>query len=677
MSDNPHRLGTSSEHAFHGQAIDRDRPLQFRLDGRLIHGFAGDTVLSAALASGIDAVGTRSGCSIALSMRHAPAIVPSALARDPQQALPVERTPATDGADYVVIGRRRQRGALTRLLRPGSQSLGLDLDQEGALPRPWRATVGAAGPEMDLVVVGGGVAGMGAALAGARRGLRVALIEATPRLGGHARLFGTQDGEETPDHNIAHLSETIGRTEAITVFTSAEVFALRPGLVRLHQVQMLDGAPAGRVIDIKTAHIVLATGTVERLPLFPGNRLPGIAGTLEAFELAHHYGVWPGRSAFIATSSSPAYRLAMLASDAGIRVPRIADVRQHPQSRFLEFSKAYGITLAPGTIPASAGPAPRSEGLLVRPRLAINGFGRVEASLAVDRLVVCGGWQADLTLWHVAGGTSHWNATTAKLEPCAAPQGMVLAGSAAGWVTRRGCLASGADAVDILLGRARRPVEDPVIDPIYDTPDAPTSIGDAPDDSGLPAFLDAGMHYLEWPRPPRRRSALWPPRRKHNESWTLADIPQPLSDADIAAGVQLGMIAPASAGDLARERVAMVSVTTGKTAARAEALPPLVIPPYLEGRFAEAQLWLVAPQENRLLETGTLIHAGPDETDPLHAIGVVLRNVEGAAIALVRGAPGEVASLREPGRTIAIRLVAPYRVGMNLAAALGSSAGTP
>lgn len=678
MRDNPNRLGIERDHLLQGSAIERSQPLNFRLNGREISGFAGDTVLSAVLASGIDTVGKRGGMPLALSARHAPAITFAALARDPQRALPMERTPATDGADYVTLGRRQKRSALARLLRRGGGSLGLDLDQPDPLARPWLGMPGETGPDTDLIVVGGGVSGMAAALAATRRGLRVVLIEATPRLGGHARLFGTQEGEETPDHNIARLAELIGKAEAITVLTCAEVFGLRPGVVRLHQVAIAEGMPAGRIIDIRAPHIVLATGALELLPVFPGNRLPGVTGTLEAFELAHHYGVWAGVSALFATSSSPAYRLAMLAKDAGIAVPRIIDSRPRPQSRFIEFSKAYGITLASGTVAASAALAPKRQGLMLRPRLAMEGFSQPEPVQMVDRLITCGGWQPDLTLWHMAGGESAWNAANGRLEPRNGPPGIALAGSAAGWFTRRACLASGDDAVNALLGRERNPIDDALIDPLYETPDGPAPIGDLSEPDGPPAFLDGGRHYLERPHPVQSRWPGWLPFAPRQAGWSLADTPQPLAIADIAAGVQLGAIPAASAGIVAQERVAMVGIADADDGKIQHSAAPLPLPPpYLGGRYAGAELWVVVPDEKRVLEAGTLIQADPDATDPLQAIGVVVRSLNGTAIALVAGTKGQAASAREPGRMTGIRLLTPYRDGMDLAAALGSGAGAP
>ncbi|QDZ09651.1 FAD-dependent oxidoreductase [Devosia ginsengisoli] len=661
MKGQPNRLGTGRQHHFHGSAIDRSKPLHFRLDGRVISGFAGDTVLSAALASGIDAVGRRDGALLALSSRHAPSISFAALAGDHQRALPMERTLATDGADYLTTARKTKGNPVTRLLRRYGRSLAIDIDRPDALARPWLGTPAAPGPEADLVVVGGGVAGLSAALAAAKRGLRVVLAEASPLLGGKSRLFGTQEGEETPDQAIARLSAAVAKSDAITVLTSAEAFALRPGVVRLHQVEMLDGTPGGRVIDIRARHIILATGALERLPLFPGNRLPGVVGTLEAFELAQLHGVWPGASALVATSSSPAYRLAMLATDAGITVPRIVDSRPRPQSRFIEFSKAYGITLAAGTLVASASSAPKGNGLVAMPRLSMEGFSRPEPELPVDRLVVSGGWQPDLTLWHMAGGESAWNGSSARLEPHNGPDGIVLAGSAAGWFSRSACLASGSDAVDVLLGRQRRLVEDRLIDPIYETPDAPAPIGDEPDEAAQPVFLDGGWRHIERPRKVESRWPGWLPFAPKPAGWSLADTPQPLDIADIAAGVQLGAIPAASAGIVAQERVAMVAVESGEDDIGPSAGPLPLPPAYLAGRYEGALPWLVAPNDKRLLDVGALIHANADETNPLKAIGVVLRIVDGKAIALIAGRAGQAAWVREPGRAVSIRLVEPYR----------------
>lgn len=667
------RLSTDAHHVFHGSALDRSKPLRFRLDGRLITGFAGDTVLSAAMACGTDTVGMRHDQPVALSLRHAPAILPAGRRSQPLDALPMERTPAQDGVDYVTLGKPLGSRRLHRLLRCDQRSLGLDLDDSSAMARPWLGIEGIAGPAADLVVIGGGIAGMTAALAGAKRGLRVALIEASPQLGGMAQLFGTQDGEETPEQSIARLTAAIAQSEAITVLTSSEAFALRPGMVRLHQVRIEDGRPVGHVLDIATTHVAIATGALERLPIFPGNRLPGVVGAQEAFALAQHYGIWPGQSALFATSANPAYRLATLAGDAGIAITRILDSRPQPQSRFIEFSKAYGFTLSAGSLAGAAHPA-KGRGLAIETQGTLEGSSRSEPSLVVDRLVVCGGWQPDLTLWHMAGGESQWNATTARLEPTTAPEAIVLAGSAAGWFTSRACLSSGTDAVDSLLGKSRKPVDDPVIDPLYETPEAPAPVATIGDHDQLTAYLDAGHGYLKRPRPVPRRWPAWLPFVRQPPAWSLADAPRPLDLAEIIAGVQLGAIPAASAGIVAQERVAMIGMSAEPKESAASG--PVRMPPaYLEGRYPGAALWVLVPQDKRLLEVGSLIQPDADHIDPLGAIGVVVRIIDGAAIALATGTAGQMVTVQQAGRAVAARLVAPFNEGMELGSALGGGAG--
>lgn len=652
MKGQPHRL--YSHLALGGTALDRRLPLQFRLDGRLIHGFDGDTVLSAALAAGIDTLGEFNRSPIALSLRNAPAILPRNAGNDLTRALPMTRTPATNGADYLTLG-PRSSGGLSRWisrLTGARRSLGLTLDQP--LPQPWREQPGIAGPRCAVLVVGSGVAGMTAALRAAKAGKKVVLVEALPRLGGHARLFGSVEGEEAPDASIARLTDAIAATDAITVLTHAEAFAIRPGLVRVHVVERINGAPIPRMLDLHAPNIILATGTLERLPVFSGNRLPGIAGALEAFHLAHQYGVWPGRSALFATVSSPAYRLAMLAMDSAIAVPRILDDRPEPNSRFIEFAKAYGVTQATGTIPAAATQA--GDQLTVTPRLDLGEFSHQEPDLSVDRLVVCGGWQPDLQLWLMAGGTAAWNAATAQMQAGSGPTGIALAGSAAGYRSHQAAMASGADAIAQVLGRKRRPVIETPIDTFYETPDAPSPLAPAPDGMAPAAFLDSGASYLTAPRPQPR--TLW---RKRQQSPQLFDAA--LSISDIAAIVQLGLVPPADAGPLAEERIVTLPLDAPAAHAPALPLPAGAIPRYLHGRFGKSPLlWSIAPQETRLLDIGSLIYHDETTRDPLHAVGVVLSCDDAGAIALLRaefGAIGQTAILREPGRATAIRLIAP------------------
>jgi len=658
MKGQINRLDIGTRHLLGGSALDRSKPLRFRLDGRTINGFAGDTVLSAALASGITSAGLHNGSPLALSARFAP---PIALTQDPQQALPMARTPAIDGAELVtLVGGSHPRWPTTtmRRLRPSS-SLELKLDRIDRMAGPWLDMVPASTISADLVVIGGGVAGMAAALAAAKLGNRVTLLEAEAVLGGNARFFGSQEGEESPEASIARLSAAVSANDAITVLLGAEAFAVRDGLVRAHMIQH-DGRLTAEVIEIAAPKIVLATGAFERLPVFRGNRLPGVVGALEAFHRADRYGIWAGRSTMLAIVSSPAYRLAMLASDAGIDVQKICDARPDPQSRFIEFSKAYGITLAAGLAPVLA-QATRS-GLSVTMQLAIDDYTRLEPAQTVDSLIVCGGWQPDLSLWHMAGGQSRWHTSLARLEASTGPDNIRLAGSAAGYLSKQACLQSGHDAIAALYNRPRKPVTELLIDPIYETPDGATPV--APSTIEGPAgYLDASPSCIAIPvdsRPRwRRRLPFAPPI----PAWSLAEQKQALVIGDVAAAVQLRAIPAESAGIVAQERSAIRGELATLRAPSPEPSPPLV-PDYLIGRFGpHPALWTITATEPRALEVGGLLFVNSDQNKPQQAIGAVVRADAKSAIALIGKLniqPGEGATLREQGRPVAVRLVAPY-----------------
>ena len=679
MRGQPNRLPAETAGPFSGSAIDRSRPLQFRLDGRTINGFAGDTVLSAVLASGIDTLGGRGHNAVALSMRCAPAIIAAAQVKDRQRALAMERTLATDGAEYVTLASspRQPLGPALRGLLTPNQSLDLDLPAHAPLHLAWTECAGAPETPADLIVVGGGVAGMATAVAAAQAGLNVLLLEASPRLGGRASLFGTLDGEEPADISLGRLGAAIAGTEAITVLTHASAFALRPGVVRVHITDRADTMPSARVVDLHAPRIVLATGSLERLPAFAGNRLPGTVGVAEAHDLAQNYGVWCGQNALVATTSSASYRLAMLAVDSGVAVQRIIDARPQPQSRFVEYSKAYGITLAAGTVIADARPAQQGRGLAVSPQVAMEGFSRAEPILTADRLVVCGGWQPDLELWHMAGGHSRWNAEMQRLEADAGPQGIVLAGNAAGYLGHTACLASGQAAIDELLNRAPAAIAELAVDPIYETPDAACPITPPGAAARAPAYLDAGRRLVTRPGATAARRPAWLPWSGKVHEASLAEAPQSLGTAELAAGVQWGAIAADSAGLIARQRVAMIAIPArpGDGAPAATPMPTPLVPAFLSGRFGPApQLWLIEPGEARALEPGALIQPDADSVDPGTAIGVVVQGTKGESVALIaarHAAVGHTAAVRDHGRATPVRMISVYEESRQLADALG------
>src|SRR5690606_19769548 len=322
----------------------------------------------------------------------------------------------------------------------------------------------------DVAVVGGGVAGLSAALAAAQRGLRVCLVEKEATLGGLSVFFGKADGEPAPEDMIGDLAARIGTSGLVTLLLGTLAFDLADRRIEAIRVTKNGSVPQPERISIAAETIVLATGTVGRIPIFSGNRLPEIVEASFAWRMAARYNVWPGDNALIHTATNVGYRMALLGAASGKTILRAGDPRIDPQTRFIEFCKAYGYRLGWGIAVEEV--QPTGKGLLVTTADAETGV-LSEAPTLCDRLIVSGGWQPDLDLWVKSKGAIAWDAAMRRLVPSGTVKHVVLAGSAAGYVSLAGCVDHGRIALEVALGGLDRPAPDPRIDPIFETPDGP------------------------------------------------------------------------------------------------------------------------------------------------------------------------------------------------------------
>ncbi|MDB5540984.1 MAG: hypothetical protein JWQ89_2711 [Devosia sp.] len=658
MTDSLNRLAPDAPHGLGGAELDRKSPLQFRLNGRVIDGFAGDTVLSAALAAGIQIAGRHGDEPLALDESFAPLVSSGKGA-----ALPMDRTPALDGLDLVTIGVRRDPiasgglfGALRHKLVGPARTLNHRFGDTPVAAPPWHGSAVPETIEADFVIVGAGVAGLSAAVAASVAGKSAVLVERSQSLGGAIRYFGAVDAEASPDTTIERLVAGLEGKGKVTVLTRADAFAITGTTVRVHQVLVDGDKPGSRILAVAARHVVLATGAAERLPLFPGNRTPGIVGALTAFLRAERFGVWPGRSALFTTPHSFAYRLALHAADAGVVVQRIVDSRLAPTSRFVDFAKATGITLASALAPSHAEPLQRNKpGLRVGFAVAMDEISQDSSAIETDQLIAAGAWQPDILLWLRAGGSAAWDAANRWLAPRGRLPTVSLAGSAAGLRTTAAAIASGKAAILAALGKAAPPVVDHIIEEAFETPDAPTPVAPFRLTARGNTYLDRGPSLLT------RRSAA---ASRHGVSG-LAARPVQLGLGDIAAAVDIGAMVPRDAGSVAAERCALSGeiTDTGWRVPRAPALVEEVPTPpaWLTGRFGEKpQLWSLAAADARIFEPGCLVFENSETSDPLKAIGVTYaapREGANGGIAMLGRVPdGAELYVRDAGTAVAARL---------------------
>lgn len=661
MSDVPNRLAADAPHGLGGAELDRSTPVQFRLNGRVIDGFLGDTVLSAAFATGIQTAGRHGDEALALDESFAPLV-----STGKRGAMPMDRTPAVDGLDLVTLGVRRDPiasggllGALRHMLVGPARTLNHRFGDVPAAAAPWHNAPADETIETDFAIVGGGVAGLSAAAAASAAGKSAVLIERSQSLGGTIRYFGAVEAEASPDTTIKRLVTGLEGKGKVTVLTRAEAFAIAGTTLRVHRVVVEDGRPVPRILAIVAKHTILATGATERLPLFPGNRTPGIVGALTAFLRAERFGVWPGGRILVTTPNSFAYRLALHAADAGVAVQRIVDSRISPTSRFVDFAKASGITLASALAPSHAEPLQRNKpGLRVGFTVAMEGISQDSSPIETDQLIAAGAWQPEILLWLRAGGSAAWDTKNGWLGPRGALPSVALAGAAAGLHTTAAALSSGKAAVLGFLGKAAPPVVDTVIEAAFETPDAPTPVAPFRSTARGATYLDRGASLIT-----RRTAAA-----SKNGVSGLATRPVQLGLGDIAAAVDVGAMAARDAGSVAAERCALsgeVTDTGWRVPLAATTVDEVPAPPaYLTGRFGDKpQIWTLTAADARSFEPGCLIFENSETSDPLSALGVTYappRPGANGGIAIMGKVPeaaGAELYVRDAGTAVASRLV--------------------
>ncbi|MEE4607620.1 MAG: 2Fe-2S iron-sulfur cluster-binding protein, partial [Desulfobacteraceae bacterium] len=188
----------------------------------------------------------------------------------------------------------------------------------------------------EVTVIGGGAAGMTAALAAAESGQRVILLEARPHLGGCFDYRVTPSADGIPLYQRARsLADKVARTGNIRVFRHTPmVGAYSNNLITAFQVGGPDDAFTERYVEIRSQSVVVATGCIERPLIFEHNERPGVMQVGCAHRMARTYGLLPGNEAVFSVGHDLGLEAAVDLASLGLKVNCVADIRedgQHPE----------------------------------------------------------------------------------------------------------------------------------------------------------------------------------------------------------------------------------------------------------------------------------------------------------------------------------------------------------
>jgi sarcosine oxidase subunit alpha len=431
-----------------GERIARDKTISFTFDGRRVEAVEGDTVGSALYAAGrrtfsrsfkyhrrrglMCCAGQCPNCIVAVNgAPGARACVEPA--RDGMRVEHLNARPslefdlmrATDllGGPFMPPGFYYKTFIHPRRLWPLYEKVLRNAAGLGRLPehqpeREWRTEYRHA----DVLVIGGGAAGLAAATAAARLGADVVMADEGPEPGGRMLVGPERD-------RVAQLTHQ-ARTAGVEILSRASALGYFDGMVPVWQDDTLH--------QIRARHHVFATGTIEQPLVFAGNDLPGVMLADGARRLVSLYAVSPGLRAVLATTSDRGLVAARELQAVGVEIVAVADLRPDASADAAGLRRSGIPVFAGHTVIEAAGRNAVSSAVIAPTdgRGGASGERRYEC----DLVIVSGGAIPASSLALQAGAQSAYDERLGHFSLSALPGQIKVGGEVAG--------AIGAEAIE-------------------------------------------------------------------------------------------------------------------------------------------------------------------------------------------------------------------------------------
>jgi len=461
----------SQSNRIQGGLIDRSQTLRFSFDGMAYQGHPGDTLASALLANGVRLMGRsfkyhrprgpltagseepnalvqlRTGARQEPNTRATVAELFDGLEATSQNAWPSLKFDAlaindrlntffTAGFYYKtfmwpaafwekvyepIIRRAAGLGSLTKQEDPDDYDKGF--------------------LHCDLLIIGGGPAGLMAALVAGRAGARVILADEDFRLGGRLNAETFAVGDQTGADWAAGVAMELAalpnvrlmpRTTIVGAFDHGIYGAVER--VSDHLAVPAAGKPRQTLWRIYSKRAILAGGATERPIAFANNDRPGVmlAGSLRAY--ANRWGVAVGDRVAVFTNNDDGLRTARDLQGRGVDVVAVIDSRP-------------GGALLPGIRHLQGAEVIDSAGRLGLSAITVRQANGKTEVIKANALAVSGGWNPNVNITSHHRSRPEWRADIAAFVPGAGgPANLAAAGAAAGDLSTHGALRGGAEA---------------------------------------------------------------------------------------------------------------------------------------------------------------------------------------------------------------------------------------
>jgi len=473
LSGKPYRIPLSQSKGEFGRLIDRSKLLSFEFDGKSYSGFKGDTLASALLASGVRLFGRSFKYHRPRGVMAAGPEEPNALVSVGTGATHEPNNRITDVELYEGLVAKSQNrwpslafdvsainNTFSRLIPSGfyyktfmwpvklwphyehiirhAAGLGTAPEEEDA------SIYEQIHVDCDVLIAGGGIAGLSAALAAAETGARVIIADLAPRFGGFADIMDGEIEGSPPLEWVKKAVETLAASTNVHILARTTVtghydhnWVLMCERLSDHlsDADRLPNRPRHRLWKVRAKQVIVATGAFERPLTFANNDRPGVMLASAARSFVTRYGATPGERAVIFTNNDDAYLTALTLQRAGVSVPKIIDTRENAASSIISKAQDAGIDIVRSavitTVETSFG-GTSIEAVQIATHTATGRLAQPFARIACDLVCMSGGWNPAVHLFAHVNGSVRFDDDLQTFRPDQTSEAILAIGAANG-----------------------------------------------------------------------------------------------------------------------------------------------------------------------------------------------------------------------------------------------------